>query len=384
MKARIAMLIASIALGALLMPLQPGAQEASGSWRPFIRDKKGVEKAFPDDPGKVTDREWLNLGYPEFTGGFKPRLGVVFADDNAQQDLGPIQNETLRVLVALSQRDEPEENTTIPASHVEDMVRQALSTTGRFTMLERTTATEDVLQEQDLGASGRVDGKTAAAIGKLKGADYIVKAAIIEINPEKESKDIKLAGGALGGKTLGLGSVGTSGKVAFCRVSVRLVNATTGVVVQDMIVDGTATSKDVNIGGGLLKGVTGGLVGGGGGFSKKEDTVISNAIQACANKVAYYTATQLGSLPWEGAVVAAQPISINAGKNIGLVPGLELKLFSKGEELLDEDGSSLGFSRRQIGRVRIAECQEKFSVCEIVEGGQGVKKGDIVQLEMRN
>lgn len=208
MKTRNLALLASMALGALLMPLQLGAQEAPENWKPFIREKKGPVKAFPDDAGLVTDREWLNLGYPEFAGGFKPRLGVVLSDKNAPEDSPPIQNEALRVLVALSQKKDDEEKPTIPTSHVEDMVRQAFSATGRFTMLERTTATYDVLQEQDFGAGGRVDGKTAAATGKMKGADYIVKASIVEINPEKESKDIKFAGGALGGKALGLGASG--------------------------------------------------------------------------------------------------------------------------------------------------------------------------------
>src|SRR5205823_4823797 len=150
-----------------------------------------------------------------------------------------------------------------PFNHIEDMVRQALTATNRFTMVERTTATGDVLGEQDFGASGRVEDKTAAAIGHLKGAEYIVKATIIELNPQKESRDIRTVAGGMGMRTAGLGSVGVTGKVAFCRLNVRLVNATTGEIVQDLTVDGTAKSSGLVIGGGIMKAATGGVYGAG-------------------------------------------------------------------------------------------------------------------------
>lgn len=364
-------------------PLPARASDgAPDGWKPYILGKDEQKLPFPESLSKLKDKEWLKVGYTEFPGGFKPRLGVVFSDGNEGPDEPPMQNETLRFLMKMSEKSD-KNPTTIPASHVEDMVRQALTATGRFTMLERTTALGDVTSEQDAGASGRVDKKTAAATGKLKGADFIVKATILEMNPEKESSDIKAAGGGLGGKTLGVLSFGVSGKVAYCRLNVRLVNATTGVIVQDMTVDGTASSKDVSLGGGMLKGVTGGLLGGGGGVSKKEETVISNAIQACANKIAYFTALKLKEQAWEGSVAGVDPLLINAGSNIGLTVGLDLKLLAKGAEVLDDDGTSLGYASKLIGRVRITEVQEKFSTCEIIEGGQGVKKGDVVQLAAR-
>jgi hypothetical protein len=253
-------------------------------------------------------------------------------------------------------------------------------------MGERTTATDEVLGEQDFGGSGRVDKKTAARIGKVKGADFIVMATLLELNPEKESKNINAMGGALGARTLGIGSIGISGKVAFCRINIRVIDATTGVVAHDITVDGTSSSSGLNLGGGILGAVSNGVAGGAGGFASKKAPVIMDAIQACANKAAYAIAMKMEEIPWSGSVASVNGtrITINAGTNIGLKAGLTLKLLSKGEEVIDpDDGSSLGFGEEEIGAVRITSTQERFSICEIIERGDGVKKGDFVRLESR-
>jgi curli biogenesis system outer membrane secretion channel CsgG len=51
-----------------------------------------------------------------------------------------------------------------------DMLATALFQSNRYVVLERQ-ALSDVLAEQDLGASGRVRAETAAAIGRIEGAD---------------------------------------------------------------------------------------------------------------------------------------------------------------------------------------------------------------------
>jgi len=52
-----------------------------------------------------------------------------------------------------------------------------LVSTKAFQVLERKEL-DAVLGEQDLGASGRVDKNTAARIGKIKGAKYLVASTV--------------------------------------------------------------------------------------------------------------------------------------------------------------------------------------------------------------
>ena len=76
-------------------------------------------------------------------------------------------------------------------------------------------------------------------------------------------------------------------------------------------------------------------------------------------------------------------IIINAGTNVGLKVGQTLALLSKGEAIVDPDDASsvLGYDTKSIGAVRIVEVQDRFATCEILQGGQGAKRGDIVRLD---
>jgi curli biogenesis system outer membrane secretion channel CsgG len=353
------------------------ASFADEPWKPYLQEKDGKTKAFPEKMSDMKDKEWLHVHYTEYR-GMKPRLGVVLSEE---KDVAPqYTDEWVRLLSDIYGQSPQGTN---PFNHIEDLVREALGGTHRFAMLERTTATDDVLEEQDFGASGRVDSKTAAATGRVKGAEYIVKATIIELNPEKDAKDIQAIGGVLGGSALGIGSVGVSGKVAFCRLNVRIVNAGTMEIVKDMTFDGTASSKGVSLAG-LGFGAGSKIMGGAGvASSTKKQAPLSDAMQACANKIAYAVATSFEDLPWRGAVANASggKIMVNGGSNVGLQTGATLTVLSRGEEILDpESGESLGFNVAEIGVIRVVSVQERFAICEVATGCDGIKNGDIVVL----
>jgi curli biogenesis system outer membrane secretion channel CsgG len=373
--ATIGPMTACLALIASLALAQPGQQP----WKPFVQDKHGKAWGFPDRPEQLKDKDWLLVRYTEYAGA-RPRVGVVLSDEKFASP-NPYHSDWARLLSDVYGRPA---SGTDPFNHVEDVMRQALGATNRFTMVERTTALADVTKEQDFDASGRVEAKTAAPIGKIKGAEYILKATLIEINPNKDAHSIGAIAGGMGARTLGIGSIGLSGKVAFCRINARLINATTGEIAQDLTADGTASSSGVTVGAGLIKAASGGVYSGGGGIDTHKAAILANAIQACANKIAYYTAIKLGDLPWQGAVanVEGSKVMINGGTNVGLKVGETLTLMSKGQPVVDPDDPDnvLGYETRRIGALRVVEVDERFSTCEIIEGGQGVKRGDVVRL----
>jgi curli biogenesis system outer membrane secretion channel CsgG len=361
----------AVALTALTMPA--AAQEG---WKPVLEDKKGVTREL-GDVKQVKDKEWLTIHYTDFS-GYKPRLGVVTSEEKTAYP-PEYQNEIARMIVDLSGKGP---QATLPQNHIEDLVRQALMSTHRFKMVERTTATDDILAEQDLGASGRVDQKTAAKVGKIKGTEYTVKATIIELNPEKDAKSIKAAGGALGSSGLGAVGLGLSGKVSFCRLNVRVIRTETSEIVADQTVDGTAKSSGLSIGGIGASATGPGVSGGGLAYKQKKEAPLSDAMQACANKVAYYVAHQLEDLPWQGNVasVTGTKVMIIGGTNVGLHAGMTLTLLSRGENVVDpETNEVVGAETSEIGQIKVVNVQERFSACEIVQGGENAKKGDLVR-----
>jgi len=169
-----------------------------------------------------------------------------------------------------------------------DMLATSLFNTNRFIVLERQ-AVQDVIQEQNLGASGRVSKETAAAIGKIEGAELLVMGAVTEFEPGSSGGGGSLSGSGIpgwGGRVLG----GISGafKEAHLAIDLRLVDARTSRIVAATSVEGTAT--DVNLGG--LAGGYGpsvAMAGSLGGWSK---TPMEKALRICLNKAVEFVVSQ--------------------------------------------------------------------------------------------
>lgn len=136
-----------------------------------------------------------------------------------------------------------------------DMLTTALFNTGRFIVLERQSI-DDVMYEQDLGASGRIRQDTAAAIGEIEGAEILVVAAVTEF--DDNSGGTRGGLGGLGGRILG--GIAGGVKKAHMAIDLRLIDARTSRILSATSVEGEA--KDFNIGG-ALGGYTGSVALGG-------------------------------------------------------------------------------------------------------------------------
>jgi curli biogenesis system outer membrane secretion channel CsgG len=148
-----------------------------------------------------------------------------------------------------------------------DMLATSLFNTNRYIVLERQTL-QDVLTEQDLGASGRVSQPTAAPIGQIEGAELLVTGAVTEFEPGSSG-----VGGGIGGGSWGSVIGGVVGGIQKSHVAIdlRVVDTRTSRIVAATSVAGEAT--DFNLGGVLV----GSHVGGGlGGYSK---TPIEKAVR---------------------------------------------------------------------------------------------------------
>ena len=131
-----------------------------------------------------------------------------------------------------------------------DMLSNELLGTGVFKVVERKKL-DNVLSEQDLGASGRVSKNSAAKMGRLTGAQYLITGSVssFESSGSKGGR-FSFKGVSLGGKksTVSMG------------IDIRVINATTGEVSYARTVEATAKSGGMSIG--LYRGGFGGALGG--------------------------------------------------------------------------------------------------------------------------
>jgi len=247
-----------------------------------------------------------------------------------------------------------------------EMVTTELMNTGRFIVVERS-ALNEVLSEQDLAESGRVRPETAAKVGELLGAQILVKGAVTEF-VEKESGG---AGGIFVGG-IGIGGQTSEGYVA---MDLRLVDATTGQVLQSHRAEGKI--KSTGIGGiAFFKGIA----FGGASFNK---TALGKATRAAVQDAVGFVVANMEEQPWQGRVVKVEGANVylNAGLNMNITNDMVFSVFSKGEELIDPDtGLSLGSTTSRIGTVRVIQVSDKYSIARVIEGS-GIQRGDIVKIQ---
>ncbi|MDX1569248.1 MAG: CsgG/HfaB family protein [Xanthomonadales bacterium] len=151
------------------------------------------------------------------------------------------------------------------------MLANELVATRSFRVVERSKL-ESVIQEQNLGASGRVSAGTGAQIGKITGADYVVMGTVTAFE-----RDVADSGG---GVSFGGFSVGGKKDEAYLAVDIRVVNTTTSEIEYVRTIEGRSK------GGGIRLGVRRG--GFGGSLANEEKTPTGKAIRAALVEVSNY------------------------------------------------------------------------------------------------
>ncbi len=151
------------------------------------------------------------------------------------------------------------------------MLSNELASTGAFRVVERSNL-ESVLAEQDLGASGRVRADSAARIGELTGAGYIVLGTVTSY-----SENTRSTGGGISFRGIGVGGKRTESYLA---VDLRVVNVNNGEIEFVRTIEGRSTGGGLN-----LSAYRGGF---GGNLSNFENTPAGEAIRAALMEITDY------------------------------------------------------------------------------------------------
>jgi curli biogenesis system outer membrane secretion channel CsgG len=249
-----------------------------------------------------------------------------------------------------------------------EMTITALVRTNRFVVVERGDL-DAVLAEQSLGQQGYVRPGTEARVGRLLGAQLLLKGAITEF---QETQSAGGLGAVLGGVATAMSS--SKAKLA---IDIRLIDTTTGEIVAAERAEGKTSSTGFG-----LAGIVGGIpMAGGVGTSKEMEAAARRAIE----EVVATVISRAEAVPWAGKIVKVtyNQVYLNAGSNMNMKPGMVLFVFRKGEDLVDPDtGISLGTSNALTGKIQIVSVQDKYAICAVVEGA-GHDVGDIVKFTAR-
>jgi curli biogenesis system outer membrane secretion channel CsgG len=249
-----------------------------------------------------------------------------------------------------------------------EMTTTALVESGKFRVLERQQI-NDVLGEQDFGDTGRVDPSTAAKIGKIVGAQYLLYGTVNEFEYSKS--------GETGGVRIAGVRVGAGQAKAHIGMDVRVVDAVTGEIV--FSTRSTANASRT----GFKVGYSGSDFGANVGAFRKTPMgeATRKAIEDAIGKLSGQfggEAAAPGPVTWSGTLIVAEggALVIKAGKASGLKPGDVLTVFRP--KTVNAGGEILTVGEDKIGKIRLTSVGDSASSAEAVEGS-GFKTGDIVK-----
>ena len=246
-----------------------------------------------------------------------------------------------------------------------EMLTTALFETGRFVVLERAKI-QEVLDEQDFGASGRVTQQTAAQQGQVLGVQALITGGITEYNYSSSS---------LGGNVSVFNRLSASAQQlkAMVALDMRLINTETGEIIASKRGDGNATAKTVSAD----------VV-----LEDKEfstavaaSTPLGKATREAIKEIVEAIVEELAGVRWSGRVIDVRDnlVYINAGSDAGVEQGMEFEVYEEQEALIDpETGLNLGAPERFIGLLRVTQVNERFSVAEVT-AGDGFGRNNVVR-----
>lgn len=258
-------------------------------------------------------------------------------------------------------------------SGLTEMLTTALVDSGRFVVLERK-ALADIMAEQQLGQAGALEAESAPRIGKLLGAQALVRGAVTEYTYRRSST----GGTASFLEGIGLGAAKADAAVV---LDIRLFDTTTGQILDSVRAEGRASSSAaaVDISREEIKMSAS-------GFSQSP---LGAATREAIQRAVAFIVWRMETIPWEGRIAALDPetggpvttIYLNAGSAAGLKVGDQFEILRPGRDIVDpETRVVIGRAKdTRLGACRIETVMKDLS-CAVPIEGEGFQVGDVVRL----
>ncbi len=229
-----------------------------------------------------------------------------------------------------------------------------INATRKFDVLNRSDLS-DIIKEQDLGASGNVDAKTAAKAGQLTGAKYLLVATVDDYQDYVEKATFT-----------GTGETATKRVFRFSIVG-KIYDSSTGKLVE---------SANFQTGNDEFKQIQQER-----SYTVKDgelsDEMMVAVSRSMAEKIANHVVDVL--FPAKVLVKRDNTVTINRGEGAGVAEGDVFNVFALGAEMIDPDTKeSLGREEVKVGKVKISQVNPKTSMATILED-TGIDAGAVLR-----
>jgi len=260
-----------------------------------------------------------------------------------------------------------------------DLMVNALLSTNRFRVFERSKL-DLILQEQNFQHfSGLVDQTTAVKLGKMFGVDSILTGSLTEV-------------AFVEGEAFKFGPLKVRKSYVKVVMIIRIIDVTTGEILYSTIQKEKASKSAIS---GILPIP---IPGGGFGFSHEEAVDILTAVELICNKVVLDFVAKIdrkniavSSASLEGYVVKVESTSsggiiqiyINLGESSGIKVGDEVRIYREGEVILDpKTNEILDRELDLIAQAKVMKVKDKISIALVTTKFKNlpIQNEDIVEV----
>lgn len=231
-----------------------------------------------------------------------------------------------------------------------EMLTTALVKTARFELVERNKI-DAAIREQKLGMVGVIDEATAAEMGQILGAEYMVLGSVTSAARKRTDK---------------FGYILVETRIG---VDVRAVHSTTGRILLSESAEGLSSGKEIrDADGRLIQGVL------------EDDAAFAEAARHAVEQVAAKIA---GLSPLIGFVVLTgdEGLTIDLGDDNGVTAGNRFVVFRLTDEILHPvTGLRLGWKKEILQEIQIDRTQKQMSTGAVIKSAPDADAvpGDLV------
>ena len=233
-----------------------------------------------------------------------------------------------------------------PAASTE-LVTQ-LVRSGEFSVIERERI-DAVLEEQNLGQSGRVNPATAADIGRILGVQVVLLGSVTQFS--------------INTRRAGIGGIGASFTEAEAKLDIRAVNTATAEIMA--VAEGSGKKRLVGLRASSLN------------FNERFDEGIAlealrPAVEDAAKEIVDHVDDFASITP---VATSANIVGANAGafyldrgSNFGIEVGQRFEVLRVVDEIRDGAGNLLDRITDRVGVIEVTRVLSQSAICEVVEG----------------
>lgn len=229
-----------------------------------------------------------------------------------------------------------------------DQLANELVRSDRFSVIERERL-QAVLQEQDLGVSGRVNPATAAQIGELLGVQVLVTGSVNQFSLDRTRA--------------GVGRVAATVTRAEAVLDVRMIDTSTGEIL--LAAEGSGSRR---LGGAVVDDID---------FERTFDAgVAEEALRPAIEDAVQSIVSQSSALEGLRAVAATATVVgagdagvyLDRGQNFGIEVGQRFDVYRVVDEIRDAHGNLLDVVTVQVGVVEVTQVLSQSAITRVVEG----------------